>query len=173
MPGGTGNTGKQLPRRRFSGASVTASPTADPGPTGATRDKGDHLVSDPVDSRILIVDDDAVVLSMVARMASCLGYAPTTASDAVDALYHLNRAPFGTVITDYTLPTTDGYQLAVKIKKKYFGTRVIIMTGHCPEEILGRCEAAGMVDGILLKPFSLTVMKATLLDCDRPVVTGW
>jgi CheY-like chemotaxis protein len=88
------------------------------------------LTFDSDASRILIVDDDPVILRLVARMAASLGYHPTMAEDGVHALYYLTKAHSDLVITNYDMPFIDGYQLADQIKERHFGTRVIIMTGH-------------------------------------------
>ena len=110
-------------------------------------------------SRILIVDDNLEILKLVARMAELLEYRPTIAEDAVDALYYLSKAHYDLVITDYDMPFMDGYQLADQIKEKYFGTRVIIMTGHCERDVADMLEGSGIVDGLLLKPFNLKTMQ--------------
>jgi CheY-like chemotaxis protein len=120
-------------------------------------DHGLRIDSDA--SRVLIVDDNPDILKLVSKMAAHLGYHPTTAEDGVDALYHLSRTHFDLVMTDYEMPFIDGYQLADQIKEKHFGTRVIIMTGHCERDVEDLLDGSGIVDGLLLKPFSLEAMK--------------
>ncbi len=139
------------------------------------RSKGGHPASlagrfkpDPHSGRVLIVDDDGGVLKLVSRMAAHLGYRPTMAIDGVEALQYLARARFDLVITDYDMPFIDGYQLADQIKEQYFGTRVIIMTGHLEEDVGCLADSAGVVDGLLFKPFSLADMKAKIETVCRP-----
>ncbi len=129
---------------------------------------GGRLKQDVSTGRILIVDDDAGVLKLVASMAAHLGFRPTTAIDGVDALHRLARTRFDLVITDYDMPFIDGYQLADQIKEQYFGTRVIIMTGHLEEDVGCLMDSAGVVDGLLFKPFSLATMKASIETVCRP-----
>jgi CheY-like chemotaxis protein len=119
--------------------------------------------------RALVVDDDAGVLELVSKMVAHLGYRPTMAVDGVEALQHLARARFDLVITDYDMPFIDGYQLADQIKERYFGTRVIIMTGHLEEDVGCLADSAGVVDGLLFKPFSLATMKAKIETVCRPL----
>lgn len=119
----------------------------------------DEVLPDSEITRILIVDDDPDVLKMVAHMATILGYRPTTAEDAVDALSYLSRMHHDLVLTDYKMPFIDGYQLADRIKKKRSGTKVIIMTGHCDKAFADMLEGSDVVDGLLLKPFNLQTMK--------------
>jgi CheY-like chemotaxis protein len=119
----------------------------------------DGLRLDSDASRILIVDDDPVVLNLVSKMAARLGYQPTVAEDGVDALYYLTRTHYDLVLTDYDMPFIDGYQLADQIKEKHFGTRVIVMTGSCEPDVLDMLDGSGIVDGVLVKPFNLNTMK--------------
>jgi CheY-like chemotaxis protein len=116
--------------------------------------------------RILVVDDDPNILRLVAKMVMRLGYHPTASEDAMDALSHLAATHFHLVLTDYKMPFMDGYQLADRVKAKYFGTRVIIMTGHCQEEVADMRDGSGVVDGLLLKPFNMQTLKAKIQTFD-------
>jgi CheY-like chemotaxis protein len=133
----------------------------------------DGLRRDSEASRILIVDDDPNLLKVVSKMASCLGYQPTTATDAVDALYYLTKTPYDVVITDYHMPLMDGYQLADRIKRKFVETKVIIMTGHGDAELVHRFDGSGIVDGLLLKPFNLKTMQEKIEQAEHAYPETW
>ena len=133
----------------------------------------DGLTLDSDASRILIVDDDPVVLKLVSKMAARLGYQPTVAEDGVDALYHLTRTHYDLVLTDYDMPFIDGYQLADQIKEKHFGTRVIVMTGTCEPDVLDMLDGSGIVDGLLLKPFNLKTLKEKIELVVNPHFKKW
>jgi CheY-like chemotaxis protein len=124
-------------------------------------------------SRILIVDDNPDILNLVARMATRLGYHPTVAEDGVDALYYLTKGYYDLVITDYDMPFIDGYQLADQIKEKYFGTKVIIMTGHSESDVADLLDGSGIVDGLLLKPFNLKALKEKIDMAVQPRFRTW
>lgn len=131
-------------------------------PDGRPMVHKDTLSLDSKSNRILIVDDDPGILKLVSKMAASLGYRPTTAEDALDALNCLAEAHYNLVITDYRMPFIDGCQLADQIKKKYFRTKVIIMTGHYGKEFREAIDGSAVVDGLLFKPFNLNTMKATI-----------
>lgn len=116
--------------------------------------------------RILVVDDDPNILKLVAKMVKRLGHHPTAAEDAMDALFHLAEAHYHLVITDYKMPFMDGYQLAVRIKAQHCGTRIIIMTGHCEEEVTNLLNGSGIADGFLFKPFNLNTLKKKIQALD-------
>jgi len=111
------------------------------------------------DVRILIVDDNPDVLQMVSKMTQYLGYQTTTAEDALMALYHLRKSHFDVVITDYDMPFINGYELADQIKETHFGTRVIIMTGHCKADVVDIIRSSGVVNGLLFKPFNMQAIE--------------
>ena len=110
-------------------------------------------------SRILIVDDDPVLLKLVSSMVASLGYTPDSAGDAMDALYYLNKTQYNLVLTDYHMPSINGYQLADKIKRRSTKTKVFIMTGHFEKSIINMLLASDTVDGLLLKPFNRATLK--------------
>jgi DNA-binding NtrC family response regulator len=113
-------------------------------------------------SRVLVVDDDPNILEMVAKMAACLGYRTAICQEAVDALSYLSKAHFKLVITDYDMPFMDGLELADQIKKKYFSTRVIMMSGHGPGTIRDLVAGSDVIDGLLFKPFNLQSLKESI-----------
>ncbi|MBC2713275.1 MAG: response regulator [Desulfosarcina sp.] len=153
---------------------LPASPeTFRPSLDGHPAQSADGLTLDSDAIRILIVDDDPGILTLVSRMAGCLGYHPTTAEDGVDALYYLTKAQYDLVLTDYDMPFIDGYQLAGQIKEKHFGTRVIIMTGHCERDATDMLNGSGIVDGLLLKPFNLKTMKEKIELVGHPRFVKW
>ena len=112
--------------------------------------------------RLLIVDDDQGILNLVAKMVSRLGYHATATADPVDALLRLADTRYDMVISDYAMPRMDGYQLADQIREKHFGTKIIIMTGHCDPDLIDLLQHSGIVDGLLFKPFTLDTLKEKL-----------
>jgi DNA-binding response OmpR family regulator len=116
--------------------------------------------------RVLVVDDDPIILNLVAKMAERLGHYATVVEDAMAALFHLAAAHYHLVITDYQMPFMDGFQLALRIKAQHRGTRVIVMTGHCKEEVTNWRNGSSIVDGFLYKPFDLNALKAKIEALD-------
>lgn len=114
-------------------------------------------------SRMLIVDADAAALARVAEMGIFLGFQIATAGDIVDALWFLTKQDFGVVMASNDLPSIDGYQLALKIKRKQAHTAVIIMARQPIGTIDNdRPDAAAVIDGWLLQPFDLVSMREQL-----------
>jgi len=83
------------------------------------------------DGRILVVDDEASVREVTARILRRAGYEVATAADATEALRMLATSdPFDLVLTDSALPGMHGQDLAEEIGQRYPRTRVILMSGY-------------------------------------------
>ncbi|MGD0249212.1 MAG: response regulator [Candidatus Limnocylindrales bacterium] len=102
---------------------------------------------------VLIVDDDEYVYG--ALQAALRGLHPrlliaTTASEgAALALEHRPEL----AIIDVGLPDLDGYQLTASLRRHGLTeTRILILTGHAPDEAAARDAGA---DALVAKPFSL------------------
>jgi len=159
-----------IPDTRLPASSERFSPFKD----GQTLQSSNDLMKAESDiSRILIVDDNLDFLKMVARMSRHLGYHPTTSEDALDALYCLSKAHYDLVITNYDMPFMDGYQLADQIKEKYFGTKVILMTGQSEQDVKDMLGGSGIVDGLLLKPFDLRTLQEKIEFTYYPRPERW
>ncbi len=82
-----------------------------------------------MDTRILIVDDDAAIRESMHECIVMAGYESMTAESAEEALELLKDTCIHVVITDIILPGMDGLELTDKIKNSY-DTDVIVMTGY-------------------------------------------
>jgi CheY-like chemotaxis protein len=106
--------------------------------------------------RILVVDDEAMVLESVRMTLTHYGFTVETATGGADALTKLAESSYDLVITDRKMPGMPGDQLAAQIKKQWPRLPVILLTGYPPD---------GMppgVDAIALKPFSTADLRGTI-----------
>src|SRR5436309_3001342 len=80
--------------------------------------------------RLLIVDDDTALLSVISHSLTKLGHQVSTATDGVAALELLHKEQFPLVITDWGMPKMDGVQLcrAIRTEIKY-DVYLILLTG--------------------------------------------
>ena len=119
----------------------------------------------------MVVDDDPIVLKLVAAMLSRIGFDVHTVGEGTNALFDFQSSPCDLVLTDYEMPIVNGYQMGRIIKIQRPATRVVIMTGLC------RAAVAGMmpdhaIDGWLFKPFDLEKLKALLSNVGLPPGSG-
>ena len=102
--------------------------------------------------RILIVDDEDIVVRSTVRILEGAGHLLTTARDATEALRELAQAPFDLAILDIMMPGIDGIELLRRIKEAYPDTEVIMFTGLAQVATAVDCMKLGAIDYVS-KPF--------------------
>ena len=81
--------------------------------------------------RILIVDDDHLVMTGISAMIEDLGHTPIEAHSGAEALAKLaSDLNVDVVITDHAMPAMTGLQLAKSIQESYSGIPIILATGY-------------------------------------------
>ncbi len=104
-------------------------------------------------ARILIVDDEDIVLKSCLRVLQKLDFEIDTAYSGHTALDNLEKKKYDIVVTDLMMPGMDGMQLLEEIKKRYPDTIVIIFTGYATVETARQALKSGAFDYIP-KPFT-------------------
>lgn len=104
-------------------------------------------------ARILIVDDEDIVLKSCLRVLQKLDYEIETAYSGQTALDQLDKKKYDIVVTDLMMPGMDGMQLLEEIKKRYPEMIVIIFTGYATVDTARQALKAGAFDYIP-KPFT-------------------
>lgn len=116
-------------------------------------------------AKILIVDDEEDVRIALQQVLERAGYEVRVAATGNEGLDLLNKERADLVITDVIMPGIDGITTARKIREKYRGTRIIVISGggkaapepYEPDAIstrsyLASASSAG-ADRTLTKPF--------------------
>jgi signal transduction histidine kinase/ActR/RegA family two-component response regulator len=81
--------------------------------------------------RVLIVDDDVLVMTGTSAMVQDLGHTPIEAHSAAEALRLLRSGlQVDVVLTDHAMPSMTGLQLAECILAQFPGLPIIIATGY-------------------------------------------
>lgn len=109
----------------------------------------------------LVVDDEPVMRKLAATMLERFGFSVNVSGHGTQALSDFSRAPCDLVLTDFEMPSINGYQLSRKIKSLQPGTRVVIMTGLSRTAVTG-LMGDSRIDGWLFKPFCLAELKSIL-----------
>lgn len=108
------------------------------------------------DQKILVVDDDVELATMVSRYLGRFGYQTLVAYDAHTALGMLPREPIGLVVTDLMMPYMDGITFTQHLHALpgFEELPVILITAYPSEEMTEK----GMRQGVamtLSKPLDL------------------
>jgi DNA-binding response OmpR family regulator len=103
--------------------------------------------------RILVVDDDLYIRTIISSTLIQNGYQVDTAKDGADAWKALNEASYSLLITDYKMPRVDGLELITKLRSQDKSPPVILVSGTMPVEALNRRPGL-RIDALLEKPFT-------------------
>ena len=110
-------------------------------------------------SHILIIDDDAALLDVLAMSFEDAGHEVTTASDGVEGLQRVAQRRPDLVLSDVNMPRLDGFGLAMRLREAGDEIPLILLTSRDGEidQALGLDLGA---DDYVTKPFSTRVLLA-------------
>lgn len=111
----------------------------------------------PASTRILLVDDDALLLEVTSGALISLGYQVTAVADAKSAITAAEQALFNLLVCDRHLPDMDGVHLALFLRRTRPQLPVIIISGDPPGLSL-----RGMI--WLQKPFTIKSLRSSIGD---------
>ena len=79
--------------------------------------------------RILIIDDEPQIRSMLTLMLEREGYEVVEAPDGVDGIKIYRQNPADLIITDLIMPNKDGIGMIIDLKKEFPDVKIIAMSG--------------------------------------------
>jgi CheY-like chemotaxis protein len=79
--------------------------------------------------RILVIDDDLLVLDIIAEMLTNAGYAVVQATNGKAGVRLYRERPFDLIVTDLMMPEKDGLEVIMELRKDFPAVKVIIMSG--------------------------------------------
>jgi len=107
-----------------------------------------------MENRILIVDDEEEICSVLARRLSREGYICVTATSGKEALDHLNKKNFSLIITDIKMPEMDGIEFLKDVRAADPEIMAIMITAFPEVERVIEAIRLGACD-FVLKPLDL------------------
>jgi PAS domain S-box-containing protein len=119
--------------------------------------------------RVLVVDDDPLVLESLRETLSADGHGVTTADGGqagIDTFLaaHAQGTPFPVVITDLGMPYVDGRSVSTAIKTAAPETIVLLLTGW-GQRLVAEGDIPPHVDQVLSKPPKLRAVREALAQC--------
>lgn len=105
--------------------------------------------------RLLLVDDDDIVLQTAAEMLSELGFDVVSAESGPEAIRLFSQDPdsFVLVVLDLSMPGMDGSELFEKLLKIRKDLRALLSTGYEMDSRVERMRRAGLC-GVVGKPYT-------------------
>ena len=125
-------------------------------------------MSDGLDMKILLAEDDPVTRLLYARNLKACGYEVVTAENGEEAWKHLQTEPFHILISDWEMPVLNGLELCQRVKSApdlpYIF--VLLLTSRDDESSLVQGLDIG-ADDYLAKTCAIEVFKARVRSAGR------
>jgi len=125
-------------------------------------------------ARILIIDDEPQIRSMLMLMLERDGYEVIEAPDGVEGIKIYRQNPADLIITDLIMPNKDGIGMIIDLKKEFPDVKIIAMSGgglNKPDGYLKGAKKLGAAC-TLTKPIDreemLEAVRDTLNDSPSP-----
>jgi two-component system cell cycle sensor histidine kinase/response regulator CckA len=114
-------------------------------------------------SVILVVDDDAAVRQVTARVLERQGYRVLQAGEGAEALRVARElsGPLDLLLTDVVMPGMNGRELGEQLAALRPETRLLYMSAYTEDEVVLRGIRVSEV-GFVYKPFSLEGLEAAV-----------
>jgi CheY-like chemotaxis protein len=111
--------------------------------------------------RVLVVDDDPNVASMLSDLVQTFGYRTATASNAAQALRAVREFLPHVVLLDIRMPGITGDTILARLRTSTPSVPVIMVTGNRDEDEAKRVLAAGAWDYVS-KPVDATYLEGAI-----------
>jgi DNA-binding response OmpR family regulator len=114
-----------------------------------------------VNVRILIVEDDRRLSSIIKRGLVEEGYAVDTVYDGEEGEYFAEATEYDLILLDIMLPKKDGYEVCRNLRQKKVNTPILMLTARdtIEDKVTGLDSGA---DDYLVKPFAFNELLARL-----------
>lgn len=114
--------------------------------------------------KILVVEDDPLMLSALEILLEDEGYDVSTASSGMEAIEKAKGENYDLVVSDVRMAEMDGIETLSNVKKQQPDARSIVITGYASPDIPVQAIKLG-VDDYIMKPFDDRQFVASVKRC--------
>jgi DNA-binding response OmpR family regulator len=104
--------------------------------------------------RVLVIDDEEMVLNTIKLILGDMGYNVTTHQDPLKGMYEAIHNSFDLIITDLRMPKKNGAEITEEIMKVKPDARILILTAHPTDPFAKKALEAGALS-LVKKPFEI------------------
>lgn len=128
--------------------------------------------------KILLVDDDLVLVELLTKALTQQNYAIDVATDGEQGWIYGSTYSYDLIILDLCLPKLDGIQLCQRFREHNYDTPIILLTSRSGSQNKIRGLDAG-ADDYICKPFDVEELAARIrvllrrLNCDFLPILRW
>ena len=105
------------------------------------------------EEKILLIDDEQVILDAVSKIASSEGWKIDAVLNVKNGLEKINKNNYSLILSDIMMPEIDGFQLLDELYNRHINTPVIMITGYSTVENAVKSLFKGSID-FIPKPFT-------------------
>jgi putative nucleotidyltransferase with HDIG domain len=116
--------------------------------------------------RVLVVDDEAAIVNVVAEALRLSGYEPVGVGSAEAALERLAEQKFDLVVTDVMMPGLSGLELLRRIRVAEPNVVVVVVTGKATLDVAIEALESG-AHAFLIKPFTPSELRRTIASATQ------
>ena len=114
-------------------------------------------------SRILVIDDEEVIRSLIVEILETAGHTATGAENAERALRLLDTVEFDLVVSDVVMPGLSGLELLEIVRSHRASLPVVLVTGAGTYDTLSQALTRGAA-GLVTKPFAHAELQTAVAD---------
>ena len=126
--------------------------------------KNDIAIADIKSTRVLLIDDEPIILFTVSEILKELGCGITTAEDGPTGIDIFRKDPdaFDVVILDKIMPRMNGFEVYKKLKEIKTDVKAILSSGYSDEQAQEMLDHG--VQAFIRKPYTIATLAQALAD---------
>jgi diguanylate cyclase (GGDEF)-like protein len=122
---------------------------------------------------LLLVDDEADIISALARVLRKDGYRILSASSGKEGLALLAQHEVGVIISDQRMPEMSGVEFLTRVKELYPHTIRIVLSGYADLDAVMDAINRGAIYKFFAKPWDNETLRAEVLEAFRHHELAW
>lgn len=115
----------------------------------------------PAKNRILVVDDEDALRTVLSSELEGEGYHVRSAADGQEAINVLTDQDFDLILLDIKMPNVDGFEVLKFVKERHPKTKVVMLTGFADLKNAIESKKLGAED-FVSKPYDLVDLLTTV-----------
>ena len=120
------------------------------------------------ETKILLIDDDKIVLKTIEKLLIKEGYQLTIAESGQTAIELVKNYFYNLIITDIRMPQSDGIEIIKKVRKlqetNVLKSKFMVITGYSDTDVLKEAALMG-IKYLLMKPFDRDLFLKAVDEC--------
>lgn len=114
-------------------------------------------------NKILVIDDEELILDIAREILTNIGYDVTITSDGRKGIRLLSEEQFSLLLTDIRMPDISGLEVIQQVRNHNKEMPIIIITGHGTLDVAIKALKLG-AQGFLLKPFAAADLRNAVAE---------